>query len=101
MHEKESTLEQDKGAIKFLQKQNEELNKRLGEMQQKMVKSVEILEFRHQRFNELQKSINEILKTGPQNQETAKIKKTWEELTEYTKTRDKKIKAMEDMIKRK
>ena len=43
----------------------------------------------------------EIMKTCPKNQEFDKTKKAWEELLEYTKTRDKKIKAMEEMIKKK
>lgn len=33
--------------------------------------------------------------------EVESTKRGWEEFAEYTKTRDKKIKAMEDMIKKK
>lgn len=45
--------------------------------------------------------MNEIMKNCPKSEEFEKTKKAWEELLQYTKTRDKKIKAMEEMIKKK
>ena len=64
------------------------------------MKSVE-LEFRHLKYSELEKQINELIKASPNKQQIEPTLKNWQELVDYTKKRDKKIKAMEDIIKKK
>lgn len=42
-----------------------------------------------------------MFKSQPHSEDVERLKKVWEEFVDYVKTRDKKIKAMEDQIRRK
>ncbi len=42
-----------------------------------------------------------MFKAQPQSEDIERLKKLWEEYVEYVKTRDKKIKAMEDQLRKK
>lgn len=66
-----------------------------------MIKSVDHLEYRHSKFNELEAKIVEMFRAQPQCEDIERLKKLWEEYVDYVKTRDKKIKAMEDQIRKK
>ena len=98
---KEDNLTQVKELMRSLKKQNDDLNRKLNDLQEKMSKSVEHLEYRHSKFNELEVKVVEMFKSQPHNEDIERLKKVWEEYVDYVKTRDKKIKAMEDQIRRK
>lgn len=76
------------------------MNRKISQLQEKEMKSVE-LEFRHIKYSELEKQINELIKSSPNKEQIEPTLKNWQELVQYTKKRDKKIKAMEDIIKKK
>jgi ppGpp synthetase/RelA/SpoT-type nucleotidyltranferase len=42
-----------------------------------------------------------MFRAQPQSEDIDRLKKLWEEYVDYVKTRDKKIKAMEDQIRKK
>ncbi len=51
--EREDQLQQIKDKLRSLKRENEDLNRKLNELQDKMAKSVDHLEYRHSKFNEL------------------------------------------------
>ena len=60
------------------------------------------LEFRHEKFNEIEKRINEILSNlvkEDSNKQNVII--LWKEFIEYVKSRDKKVRDLESIIKKK
>lgn len=92
--EREDKLQQVKDQMRSLKKQNEDLNRKLNDLQDKMAKSVDHLQYRHSKFNELEAKIVEMFRAQPQSEDIERLKKLWEEYVDYVKTRDKKIKAM-------
>jgi methionine synthase II (cobalamin-independent) len=87
--------------MKSLKKENDDLNRKLHDLQDRMAKSVDHLEYRHSKFNELEAKVVEMFRGQPHSEEIERLRKLWEEYVDYVKTRDKKIKAMEDQIRKK
>ena len=87
--------------MKQLKKDNEDMHKKLQYLQEKNIKGVEAMEYRHEHFKEVDKAINEMMKAQPASPAQARIIKIWAEYVEYVKTRDKKIRAMEEHIRKK
>lgn len=51
--EKEDTLAKTKEMYKSLKKENDDLNRKLNDLQERVSRSVDHLEYRHAKFNEL------------------------------------------------
>jgi hypothetical protein len=92
--EKEDNLHQAKEMMKSLKRENDDLNRKLNDLQERVSKGVGHLEYRHSKFNELEAKVVEMFKGQPQSEDIERLKKLWEEYVDYVKTRDKKIKAM-------
>lgn len=99
--EKEDKLTHVKELMKSLKMENDHLNRKLNDLQDRISKSVDHLEYRHSKFNELEAKVVEMLRAQPHSEDCERLHRLWEEYVDYVKTRDKKIKAMEDQIRKK
>jgi septal ring factor EnvC (AmiA/AmiB activator) len=50
---KEDSLQQIKDSLKYFKKENDDLHRKLSDLQEKQLKNIENMEFRHAKFNEL------------------------------------------------
>lgn len=98
--EKEEALTAIKESLRVLKRDNDDLSRKVTELQERQLKGIENPEFRHARFTELESKLGELLRAQV-GAEWEQVRRSWEELVEYAKNRDKKIKAIEDMIRRK
>ena len=99
--ERESQLGSTRDLLRQLQRDNEDLHRKLQDLQERSIRSVEALEYRHKHFNEVERAVSEMMGTRPAGEETSRLRKLWGEYVDYVKTRDKKIKGMEEHIRKK
>ena len=74
------------------------MNRKLAEISNNEINKVDKLEFRHEKYREIEEKLGPMVEAGEFSQE---FKHLWKDFLNYIKSRDKKIKELESLVRKK